>query len=161
MSEYPAFRTTGYTVLEQQIGRVRLAKLAELLRTKVAPKVAEGKRKFNMAQWGNAAVLGTDEASCETAGCACGWATTMPAAKKEGLMLVSYFDYTGQTKYQLYHRKSAYSGFNAAAQFFRISGSDAEYLFSPEGDAEKDTDPVRIADRLDVYLTQGVIVRGA
>lgn len=67
---------------------------------------------------------------CKTAGCALGWAATMPEFKKRGLKLVGESDRPLALPTIITKDGSVYSGFEVAEKLFGISMSSAEFLFT-------------------------------
>jgi hypothetical protein len=62
---------------------------------------------------------------CQTAGCACGWAATLPSFRRRGLALVKLPD--------AYMPRIYFDGltdFDAVQKFFGLKNSEAEFLFS-------------------------------
>lgn len=103
----------------QQFHKNRLLRLADKLTGEGVYRVAGPvpAHKFDMADWfsryrGSAEVIGLDDFNprkCKTAACAVGWAISDPWFASKGLR-IGYYD---------------------SADFFGISSSDSEYLFSP------------------------------
>ena len=99
----------------------RLLKLADLLDT--VPET-----KFNLKEWVLDKQLGISEdvnkiKECGYAGCAVGWATTIPSFRKAGLRLY----YKGSHYVQYKEEKHPIS---AASKFFNISEFDARDIFA-------------------------------
>ena len=117
--------------------RKRLEKLAEFLKT--VPS-----EKFDMELWMDTKAATArspdpvDANACGTVGCAMGWATTIPSFRKAGLRLFHINDYLGRLSsachIALVDKKTGHisSDFSAAADFFGISISESEKLFSPD-----------------------------
>jgi len=77
-----------------------------------------------------------EPAECRTAGCAFGWATTIPAFKEAGLKTVLYrSDLTEEPSFNNPNTPVPYFeeqiAFNAAEKFFDISGGESQHLFDP------------------------------
>jgi hypothetical protein len=117
--------------------RRRLEKLAEFLQT-LPPK------KFTIGQWMNLdhtpkeAFIEIDANYCGTAGCALGWATTIPSFRKAGLRLYSVKNFWGDssTQGEVYlidpkTNEKITDNFGAAAQFFG-TGDDTDWIFCPD-----------------------------
>ena len=144
--------------------RKRLEKLAEFLKT-VPPE------KFDMEQWMDtedatdaterSRDVPVDANACGTVGCAMGWATTIPSFRKAGLRLFRITNYLGQPSsachVALVDKKTGHisSDFSAAADFFGISISESEKLFSPDHYKENQRkNPKFVSKRITNFLKQ-------
>jgi hypothetical protein len=99
-----------------QVGNRRLLKLADFLQK--LPR-----NKFDYSNWVGE---GATEKSCETTGCALGWAASMPEFRKLGLQLIDDggFNFVPGFKGQ--------QGFlYASGQVFALNTSEATHLFTP------------------------------
>ena len=99
----------------------RLNILKDYLRENVNPK------QFDMF-----AVWEKNTETCGTAGCAMGWACSIPSFKRAGLKLKSmnYFDIDDVEIYDIEFKDLGC--FEAASEFFTISKEEADYLFDPD-----------------------------
>lgn len=124
----------------------------ETLRDFLRDKVPEA--KFDMNTWAYINRAATEEPSfnfeevkleaCGTAGCAIGWATTIPSIREAGLRL----EWDGYSVFPAY-KDTGY--FVACADFFGITYEDAEYLFDPaeySGHVPKDV----VVERITTFL---------
>lgn len=106
--------------------RERLTTLADFLDT-----VPE--EKFDIGIWFN---------KCRTAGCAVGWATTIPEFKNDGLELHSVAGGFNSPCY-----KSNYSDY-AIQDFFRLTSTQSGYLFYGRAYYDWNTKPYEVAARI-------------
>lgn len=95
----------------------RLMALAKLLR-------GLPRRRFYYACWVGLNWEGKANLSCGTSACALGWATTMPALRREGLRLV-------RSSRGGIVRLGSREGIHAGARAFGISAREATFLFIP------------------------------
>ena len=101
------------------MNKERLLMLADLLEGKGVFKGEEPPlKRFDMSNW-----------KCGTAGCACGWAGSHPWFTRMGFKIDHYRDVI---MYTPRGHTCTYYGFQAAAKFFNIISTDAEWLFSPK-----------------------------
>lgn len=122
----------------------RLLKLADLLDN--IPK-----KKFNLREW--ATVIGSEIHAdtsqikeCGFAGCAVGWATTIPSFNRAGLRPIR-----NAARYVVKGR--GYYGWEAPMMFFGVDGDDANYLFSMDYyDRGSKTTPKTVARRIRHYV---------
>ena len=146
--------------------RKRLEKLAEFLKT-IPPK------KFDMEMWMDTNLEMTEGTAdgdvpvdanvCGTAGCAMGWATTIPSFRKAGLRLFRNRTFFRDCLVSACHvalvdkktgRRTALE-FWAAADFFGISVGKAAELFSPDHYTEKQMkNPKFVSKRITNFLKQ-------
>lgn len=99
----------------------RLMALAKLLR-------GLPRRRFYYARWVGLNWEGKANLSCGTSACALGWATTMPALRREGLRLVrTTRGGPNGGRVVLGHKEGIYAG----ARAFGISTREATFLFIP------------------------------
>lgn len=104
-------------------GKRRLLSLAKLLETKVPPK------KFKMTHWTEGKK--TDPRECGTAGCAIGWATTLPHFKKAGLRVVR----SNEIDIGVYSSRLVFGrqeNWGVPPVFFDISHKESRHLFAPD-----------------------------
>ena len=90
--------------------------------------------------------------TCRTAGCAFGWATTIPSFRRAGL---SFKVYKEQADVVYTNKKTGESflDFNAAMEFFDISYLMSCHFFDPAKYEEKDlAKPKLVAKRIRKYL---------
>ena len=140
--------------------RRRLEKLRDFLKT-IPPK------KFNMEMWMDLSGIQKEFEKpinanlCGTAGCAVGWATTIPSFRRAGLGLyqmknVWHDQSTGcNVRYLNPKTKEYYSDFYGVAIFFGIDYHDAEYLFSPdEYSRNRKVTPKMVAARINEFLKE-------
>lgn len=134
----------------------RLRRLARFLREEVP------RDRFDMRYWCDAkpdVPVGTaDVTVCETTACAFGWATAVPEFKTAGLHL-KVTSVTNGVVYLANPRGADYPSFDAAAKFFDISYTAADWLFDPdEYEIDRDDEewgPVTVddvADRIDELI---------
>lgn len=114
----------------------RLTVLENRLRT-----LSVGQYRFDMVTWGTS----SDPNDCGFAGCAIGWATSIPAFKYAGFKLDDKNPHP--TWKEL-------NNWNAVKAFFDITFQDASYLFDSwsyttrNGNRKKNLSPVEVADRI-------------
>lgn len=151
------------------VGAKRLLKLAEFLKTVPA-------KRFDYNSWVGEDWKGSPDLSCGTTACALGWATQVPAFKRAGLYL--HVDKDAVRELEDQERAIArgeqvfyplaglgtsanvrmkgsreYDAFALAANFFAISESDANYLFSPADDgSESKATPKQVARKITKYV---------
>jgi hypothetical protein len=130
----------------------RLLELAKFLKTNISKK-KDWKTYFNLGSWG---VVGFKEKKCGSTACALGWSTVL--FPNSGLELVKSnndneyeLKYTVTTKFGL--EVDRHYGWEAAAQFFGISYSQAQNLFSPwDYPNENKTHPKTVAKRIEDFV---------
>jgi hypothetical protein len=119
----------------------RLLKLAAFLRELPA-------RKFDLNQWvtkGNPM-----EDHCGTVACACGWATAIPSFRKAGFRLDRIMLPSGYIR--LYPTFAGQEQFEAAARFFGINKSAAEFLFDSDEYPSTRRGPKSVAARIEKFV---------
>src|SRR4029077_7380763 len=135
----------------------RLMRLVALLRRDAAnPKGVQ----FDMSTWGETKAWGEKRApaSCGTAACAFGLAAISGEFAAEGLTYVKMGFWGGR----IFVKYAMMEGFDAAAAFFGISGSDANYLF---GDGTYNLTAgaaaeVEVANEIERYVANGGKIDG-
>lgn len=128
----------------------RLLKLADFLDT--VPR-----KKFNLYDWitkksDNTATTIDHIKKCGFAGCAVGWAMTLPSFKKAGLKSMGRQQYRFQygQAFSIPYYKGKENWF-AVAEFFGVVGYDAEELFSVDSYSENAT-PKMVARRIRKFV---------
>ncbi len=92
--------------------------------------------------------------TCNTVGCAVGWAAVCPALQKEGLTLKRSWSGSLVPKF------SIYDGFNAVREFFEFERTaDADRIFNdtrayPHRVEKRQITPTDVADVIDQYIAQ-------
>lgn len=136
------------------IGKRRLLKLAAYLKT--IPKAL-----FDLDTWKTERKLPGIK-SCSTTACACGYACDIKSFQRAGLRLskYAYDSFCKKQDYILRLGKTKLQGFEAAAEFFKISVIDAEYLFNPDrysqyfSETGVKTTPKQVARRIEQYVSR-------
>jgi hypothetical protein len=109
----------------------RLLKLANFLET-VEPE------RFDLSTWSDSNF--TPE-KCDTAACACGWATVI--FKDEGFTL-----YNSMPMYNDDKNRRSYISWKAVQAFFDITNDGAEYLFCNSSYEDDGTSPLEVSERI-------------
>ncbi len=120
----------------------RLLKLADYLDT-VRPE------DFDMGFW---AKRSNREAECATTACAFGWA---PNIWPRFLCLVEPYRSFSRRRGSVLHIATGLRDFEAAQEFFGLSGGEACNLFDPPPGFEKET-PKQVASRLRKFVRTGI-----
>ncbi len=126
----------------------RLLRLADFLETEVPPE------RFNLGTWGDGNLT-----KCGTAGCACGWATTIPEFKEAGFVLM-VFDWEDEHTHPDWHiaycppGDEVWTGWDAATKFFDITKPMAVYLFS-QSSYHDDASPADVAACIRKFVENG------
>lgn len=157
--------------------KTRLLKLADLLETVEADKKL--KKKFDMDTWISITNLYdikddkqniTVNASCDYAGCACGWAASDPWFIQQGFVAFIDKEY-GEHVYLEFSEFDkeddemyTYQDWDAVERFFDLNDDDSETLFSSynyrnrNGDEVNPT-PGRVAKRIRKFVSGKTISR--
>lgn len=112
------------------MNKKRLLKLAEFLENEVPRK------RFDMGQWGGHS--GFHENKCGSAACALGWATTIPAFRRAGLIFSERGIPTFEGEW----------GEDAGARFFNLPRGQATTLFMPGSYPNHRATPKQVAKRI-------------
>lgn len=161
----------GESVVNPKMNTARLIVLADFLDT--IPK-----KKFNLRVWMNEHLSPTRDRNkfpnafttlsevsdalqikpvqcvepnvCQTAGCAIGWATTIPAFKRAGLRLIYNYDSGAQETYPaiVKNGKVVASWFGAAQKLFGLTKDEAKILFDWVHYSSSDPSPKTVSKRI-------------
>lgn len=95
---------------------------------------------------------------CRTAGCALGWATTIPSFRRAGLKLHCPLHNATDSFAQATPRYGMWYGYDAAAVFFGIDAFTTETLFNPTFYSERQRrSPKAVAKRIRTLVEKGKV----
>lgn len=100
--------------------------------------------------------------TCQTVGCAVGWATTIPSFKRAGLYLVNNPWYRPEEEFQVAEIfYDGHTGFEAIENFFDLTGWEAGILFDPGDYPDSDHEnPKAVAKRIRQLLAGKLVEPG-
>jgi hypothetical protein len=92
--------------------------------------------------------------TCQTIGCAMGWATTIPEFKEAGLVLLGRSDSTGGSVALKISETQYLTEYDACAKFFDIRYGEAYGLFDPVAQAYCGNDPKLVAESIRKFVVE-------
>lgn len=100
-----------------------------------------------ISAYSDASLLDED---CGTTGCAVGWACALPSFNAEGLRWARLTPEYEDAKHEMF-----WSGWNAVANFFDISYSEAHRLFSSSAyNRDEWSNPLAVAQRIEQFVKE-------
>lgn len=136
-----------FTKRQMKTGNDRLLTLSNLL-------FDLDEHRFDYTSWVGRDWSGKADLSCGTKACALGWATTIPALRREGLRLRFLTNSYGEKFSTVVNTKKTElrDPFSVAQDLFSLSPAQAEHLFAPDSPQERTAKPWEVANKIREFV---------